>query len=188
VWSEVRRILAAPDPTGAVALMRGGGVLEAVLPEGATPERLFALVAAGAPPDPLLRLAALLDGGAAALAGRWRLAGAERDRLLALRSGTAPPDDADDDAVRRALADTPADILVGRAWLAGRDASLRARLADMPRPVFPLRGRHLRALGVASGPELGELLRRVRQWWMAGGCVADATACRAELARLLADC
>ena len=44
------------------------GVLAAVLPEGADPARLARLVAAGAPADPLLRLAALLTGDAAALA------------------------------------------------------------------------------------------------------------------------
>jgi poly(A) polymerase/tRNA nucleotidyltransferase (CCA-adding enzyme) len=186
VWSEVKGILAAPDPRGVMALMEETGVLAAVLPEGAAPERLARLVDSGAPPDPVLRLAALLDGDAAALSERLRLAGAERDRLLALRVGGAPPDDADDDALRRALADTPGDILVGRAWLDGRGAALRARLAAIPRPVFPLRGRDLRAAGVPPGPDLGELLRQIRDWWMDGGCRADAASCRAELARLLA--
>ena len=45
------------------------GVLAAVLPEGADPATLARLVAAGAPPDPLLRLAALLTGDTLALAG-----------------------------------------------------------------------------------------------------------------------
>ena len=44
------------------ALMAETGVLCAVLPEGTNPERLARLVAAGAPADPLLRLAALLTG------------------------------------------------------------------------------------------------------------------------------
>jgi hypothetical protein len=109
----------------------------------------------------------------------------EAVRLVALRSGGVPPDGAVDDDLRRALADTETDVLVGRAWLAGRESSLRARLAAMPRPVFPLRGRDLRAAGLPQGPALGEMLARVRQWWMAGGCVADKAACRAELARLL---
>ncbi len=187
VWSELKRILATADPCDSVMLMQATGVLAAVLPEGAAPARLAALRAAGAPPDPLLRLAALLQGDAAALATRLRFSAAERDRLLALRSGDVPPDDADNATLRRALADTPAYILDGRAWLAGRDAALRARLAAMPRPVFPLRGRDLAAAGVAPGPRLGQLLAQIRAWWMAGGCVADAAACRAELARLLAD-
>jgi poly(A) polymerase/tRNA nucleotidyltransferase (CCA-adding enzyme) len=186
VWSELKRILAAPDPVAAVALMRETGVLAAVLPEGAAPERLALLVAAGAPPDPLLRLAALLAGDPAALAARLRLSAVERERLLALRGGDVPADDADEATLRRALAGTPTEILIGRTWLAGRAAALRARLAALPRPVFPLRGRDVQEAGVAPGPLVGLLLEQVRGWWMAGGCRADADACRAELARLLA--
>ena len=88
--------------------------------------------------------------------------------------------------LRRALADTPTETLVGRAWLAGRGAALRTAGSD-PRPVFPLRGRDVEQAGVAPGPQLGNILGQVRTWWMAGGCVADTPACRAELARLLAD-
>jgi len=186
VWSELKRILAVPEPCGAVALMAEAGVLEAVLPEGAAPERLARLVDSGAPPDSLLRLAALLNGDAAALAGRLRLASAERDRLLALRTGAVPLDEADELTLRRALADTPVEILDGRAWLAGRGAALRSRLAAIPRPVFPLRGRDLRAAGVPPGPGLGERLAHIREWWMDGGCLAGAAACQAELARRLA--
>ena len=78
-------------------------------------------------------------------------------------------------------------MLIDRTWLAGADdaawAALRARLAAMPRPVFPLEGRDVLALGLAPGPAVGALLREVRAWWLHGGCVADASACRAELAR-----
>jgi poly(A) polymerase len=187
VWSELFRILSAPDPSEAIALMADLGVLASVLPEGADPARLVRLVAAGAPADPLLRLAALLTGDADALADRLRLSGAERERLGALRAAPAPDPAADDVELRRLLADTPGDILIGRAWLAGGEApgwaGLRARLAAIPRPVFPLEGRDALALGVAPGPRVGELLRAVRGWWLAGGCVADAAACRAELAR-----
>jgi hypothetical protein len=56
----------------------------------------------------------------------------------------------------------------------------------MKRPVFPLSGRDAVALGVLPGPAVGALLGQVRDWWMAGGCVAGAEACRAELARLAA--
>ena len=181
VWSELKRILSLPDPAGAVALMGVTGVLAAILPEGRSPAGLAALVAAGAPADPLLRLAALLDGDAAALAARLRFSTAEANGLVALRGGEVPADDADDAALRRALADTPAEILIGRAWLAGRGAALRQRLAALPRPVFPLHGRDLRAAGIAPGPPMGQLLRQTREWWLAGGCIADAAACLAAL-------
>ena len=182
VWSELRRILLAPDPTGAIALMAELGVLAAVIPEGADPARLAPLTAA--PPDPILRLAALLTGDAGAFADRLKLSGAERERLLALRTGPVPGAAADDADLRRLLADTPSDILIGRSWLASPDAAdLRARLTAIPRPVFPLEGRDALALGMEPGPALGAALRAVREWWLQGGCVADAGACRAELAR-----
>jgi poly(A) polymerase len=184
VWSELKRILAAPDTRAAVALMRDLGVLAAVLPDGAEPARLAALVALGAPPDPLLRLAALLDGDAAVLAERLKLSTAERDFLVALRAAPAPPAEASDDDLRRALADAPRAVLIGRAWLAGSDPGLRERLAAMPVPVFALRGRDLAAAGVPAGPAMGALLAELRGWWLATGCTGDV---RAELARRLRD-
>jgi poly(A) polymerase len=180
VWMEMKRILAAPDPRGAVALMASLGVLNAVLPEGAAPGRLAALVAAGAPADPLLRLAALLDGDAARLAARLRLSAAERMRLLALLAAPSLPPAADDAALRRALASEKREVLIGRAWLAGGDPGLLARLTAMPAPVFALRGRDLQAVGVAAGPALGALLRDLRGWWLEGGCTGDV---REELRR-----
>jgi poly(A) polymerase/tRNA nucleotidyltransferase (CCA-adding enzyme) len=184
VWSELKRILAAPDPGGAVVLMARLGVLAALVPEGADPAGLLALLARGAPADPVLRLAALLTGDAAAFGRRLRLSVAEQARLVALRAGPAPGP-GEDAALRRLLAEEEAEILIGRAWLRGGDASLRARLAALPRPVFPLEGRDALALGAQPGPAVGAALREVRGWWLAGGCVADAAACRARLREAL---
>jgi poly(A) polymerase/tRNA nucleotidyltransferase (CCA-adding enzyme) len=186
VWSEVKRILEAPDPVPALRLMVDTGVLPLVLP-GAGVAPLEAVVAAGAPVDPLLRLAALWRGDVEAFAARWRLSAAEAARLaaLALPNRLRPEDD--DAALRRALAEEPAQVLVDRSWLAGGAGpgwdALRARLAGMERPVFPLQGRDLAALGFAPGPEMGEVLREIRAWWLAGGCVADGAACRARVSR-----
>ena len=178
VWSELKRILAAPAPDDALQLMRDLGVLAAILPEGVKATRVDTL-----PADPVLRLAALLAGDPAALAKRLRLSAAEADRLAALRG---PPPAGNDAALRRALAETDPAILAGRSWLAGQDGAMRDRIGAMPRPVFPLEGRDAVALGVPPGPRVGALLRQTRAWWLAGGCVADAAACRAELARLIA--
>ncbi len=180
VWHELKRILAAPDPRASIALMDGLGVLGAVLPEGAAPARLAALIASGAPVDPMLRLASLLDGDAEAFAVRLRLSGAERDQLLGLR-GAVPEDGADDDALRRALTDTPRDVLLGRAWLAHRSGVLRDRLIALPVPVFPLLGRDLTEAGMAPGPEIGQRLAAIRAWWWQDGCRADRAGCLAHL-------
>jgi poly(A) polymerase/tRNA nucleotidyltransferase (CCA-adding enzyme) len=187
IWSELVRILATPDPRAAVALMAELGVLAAVLPEGADPTRLARLVSANAPADPILRLAALLTGDVATVAARLRISAADRDRLAMLRHGPIAQPEDDDAVLRRLLADEPAEVLIDRAWLAGGAApewaALRTRLIAMPRPVFPLEGRDVLALGEPEGPRVGALLRAVRQWWVDGGCVADKQACRAELQR-----
>ena len=182
VWGELKRILAAPDPRPALALMRQLGVLQAVLPEAGEASRLDGLIDAGAPADLLLRLAALLPPGAAAPAARLRLSAAEAEHLDALRHGPAPSANDDDNALRRLLADTPADLLVGRAHLSGAPVALLARLAHLPPPSFPLAGRDALALGLAPGPALGAALARVRSWWLAGGCTADRAACLSRLA------
>ncbi len=184
VWSEVKRILQADDPRAVVALMRETGVLELVLP-GADEARLAALVARGAPVDALLRVAALLRGDAGLFARRWRLSGAEQVRLAALMAQNALAPDADDAALCRALADVPGEILIGRSWL-GQDErpgweGLRARIAAMARPVFPVLGRDVVMLGVPPGPGVGAVLDQVRRWWLAGGCVADKRTCLARV-------
>jgi poly(A) polymerase/tRNA nucleotidyltransferase (CCA-adding enzyme) len=181
VWSELKRILALPDPIPALSLMQRLGVLEAVLPEAGDLPHLSRLVAARAPPDPLLRLAALLTGDPHVLAARLRLANAERDRLAQLHSGPVPPADADDATLRRLLADEPTDLLVDRTWLQGIDASVRRRLSAQARPVFPLEGRDALALGMKPGPSVGLALAEARRWWLERGCTDGREACLAQL-------
>ncbi len=191
VWSELKRLLAAPDPRAALALMHRAGVLRALLPEARDLPALASLAALAAPPDPLLRLAALISGAPASkdlpglFASRFRLSAAESRTLVRLLSGPIPPVTADPAALRRLLAEEPAESLIARTLLAGiggaEGGRLRARLATTPRPVFPLAGRDALVLGMAPGEAVGRALAAVRAWWLAGGCVADATACRAEL-------
>ena len=197
VWSELRRILTGPEPAGTALLMKDAGVLDRLLPGGATPQRLGELLASGLPAEPVLRLAALLDGAPAPVAEALRLSNAEAARLEALFAPPTPRPGMDDAELRRLLAAEAPDLLCGRSWLAqsgpvqsGSDdgaawAGLRARLEAMPRPVFPLAGRDLLALGVPPGPGVGQLLASLRDWWLAGGCVADRAACLHRLAGIL---
>jgi poly(A) polymerase/tRNA nucleotidyltransferase (CCA-adding enzyme) len=218
VWMELKRILAVPDPVAALALMAATGVLGAVLPEAgdiAASDRhglaaLRRLVAAGAPADPLLRLAALLpedaQGDATGLARRLRLSGAEghalaemlgdADRVSWSAAPTGVPHldpDLDGPSLRRFLATReggPTEDLLREAWLAeardGQDrGALRARIAAAERPRFPLQGRDALAMGVAPGPAIGRLLGDLRGWWMERGCTATREEAIAELARRL---
>ena len=185
IWNELSGLLSVPDPGAAVVLMHDLGVLAALLPEGVSEPGLARLLASGAPVDPVLRLAALVTGDGTAVAARLKLSGAARDRLVALRQPLAVAPNDDDAALRRALVDTAPSVLAGRAWVAGQPA-LAVRLASMPRPVFPLEGRHVVALGVGAGPRVGALLRDVRIWWRERGCMDGKQGCLAELRRRLA--
>ncbi len=171
VWSELQRILQAPAPDDAIALMARLGVLDAILP-GAQTRPLHRL-----PADPVLRLAALWPKGPAPL----KLSGNDAERL-ALLQGPSPPETIDDPELRRRLADTPPAILVDRARLAGRTAALCARIGAMAVPVFPVQGRDLAARGMAPGPQMGHALKRLRALWMEGGCIADRDTLLAQLA------
>jgi len=191
VWSELKRILAAPDPRAVVALMETTGVRAVVLPEGIVPQALHRLQQAAAPADPLLRLGALLADSVDldAFVRRLRLSGEEAARLAALREGPAPQPDMDDAALRRLLAAAPAELLAARSWRAqpGRPDpawdTLRARIAAMPVPHFPLRAGDL---GLPEGPRVGRVLAAMRALWLEGGCVADRTSLAAEAQRRLA--
>lgn len=217
VWMELKRILVAPDPVESVVLMTETGVLGAVLPEAGdvtSGERhgltaLRRLVAAGAPADPLLRLAALLEDGvkglAAGLAARLRFSAAEGNALADLlgdasrgplpqagmgAGGLDPGMDAA--SLRRFLAVRASiEAALREAWLAeardGRDrGALRARIAAAEVPVFPLLGRDLLAEGVPPGPAVGRLLAALRESWLAGGCVAMREEMLAEARRRIA--
>ena len=185
VWSELSRILCGPRLAETLRLMTDRDVLPHLVPAPLTPDRLAGLVEAGLAADPVLRLAALCGADPRLVATRLRLSNADAARLAALRSPPVPAPGLSDPELLRLLADTPAAVLRDRAWLAhgAASAALGERLLALPVPVFPLAGRDLLALGVPPGPALGGLLKAVRDWWLAGGCVAGREACLAELGR-----
>jgi poly(A) polymerase/tRNA nucleotidyltransferase (CCA-adding enzyme) len=189
LWSETAKILSVTDPRAALRLMEALGVLAALLPEAdpGWPVTFDRLAAAEAPADPVLRLAGLV-ADPEQTARRLKLSNAERDQLVALSQGEVPSPETDDAALRRAMAETPVPVLIGRSFLRHQPgpaaAALRARLGAMPVPVFPLQGRDGVAMGLTPGPALGAALRAVRRWWLERGCIDDADACRIELRRM----
>jgi poly(A) polymerase len=173
---ELQNLLALPDPSATVARMHALGVLQVVLPDTGEQEidKLGALVeaerAAAIAPDPMRRMAALLPAAppvAEAVAARLRLSRKQRQRLACaaardMRDGENP----------RALAYTfGTDCAVDRLLLTGGDA--RA-IVDWDRPRFPLKGGEIVARGVAAGPEVAAIMRRIEQRWVEEGFPARA--------------
>jgi len=107
-------------------------------------------------------------------AQRLRLSNRLRDRLVAAAGGPAPLAAGMSDAdVHRALYDLGAEVVADRAWLAAAADPAAAPAwrrtvalaADWSRPVFPLNGGDVAALGVPRGPQVGALLRAAEAWW-----------------------
>ena len=193
IAAEFLKLLAAPDPLPALRMMQADGVLKVVLSGNAGLARLRRLVVLEREADSIRRLAALIAHDAGTVADRFKLSGAQRERLEALLAKPATALDADRVAQRRALYHWGSTIYADRVLLAvaarPRPHGVRQllRLAQSWKsPRFPLRGRDLLAAGVAPGPEVGALLAALEAWWIKGDFRATAAQCRAELRRRLA--
>jgi poly(A) polymerase len=180
-------------------MMAAAGILPDLLPGALQLARLehLALVDAdnGFPPDPLLRLAALLpdDGEVAGLVGeKLRLSNADKARLENLSGagekiaahlsaesarkmlyciGAAPFKD----RVRLRWAASPC----GMAALPWR---MLLSLADgWKKPRFPLTGRDAMAAGVPEGPAVGQVLAQIEAWWIDKDFPDDAVALAQKL-------
>jgi poly(A) polymerase len=178
-------------------MMAEDGVLSIILPEARRLDRLQHMIAIEPEPDPLRRLAALIDvdgAGAIALAERMHFSNAWRDRLHGLAPPRAIDPPADMAAQRRALyrlgakryRDIALLLAAEGAMSRGRLVELLALARDWTPPIFPLTGRDVTALGIAPGPEVGRLLGAVHDWWEAGDFMADRAACLAHLKELAA--
>jgi poly(A) polymerase len=203
VRAELLRLLAARRGDEVAALMQDYGLLTSVI--GAAPRpsllaRLAAIEAAlGLAPDAVLRLAALaveIPEDAERLRDRLRLSNeqaAQLERAAHWRHpdiGPAAPEAAAKVHLYRhgAAAHRERVLLAwARSGASPVDPAWRHRLA-LPEhwqvPRFPLKGSDVLALGVSAGPRVGELLRAVEDWWIAGDFAADEAMLRARLAAL----
>ena len=189
VWHEVKRLMAAPDPTRAVLWIRTSGILAAALPETGNwgVEALGSLVEvekeAGLEADPLLRLMAILPPRAErveALALRLKLARREARRLSEWAGQDVPSDKLDDAGLARELYRQPHQAVLdalmveaarerafqGDTARSGRLAAMAKYARTWRKPVFPVSGADLIADGLKPGPHVGRTLARLEAWWV----------------------
>ena len=214
VWSETKKLLAAPDPGRALLWMRQAGVLTKILPEtekwgiDAIPGLVDAERAFDWTPDALLRLAAMVPPDRArlkALAERLRLSKAE---AAVLDHWAAAPE------IAPRLAETAFDRLLYRNGpqglairlklalaaararglgdpdalaFAGLCQRLLARAGKWKKPTFPLNGADVLAAGVPAGPKVGAVLGTIEEEWVAGNFRSDRAKLLARLEGLVAD-
>jgi poly(A) polymerase len=197
VAQELGKLLETSDPVEALRMMAEDGVLSIILPEARRLDRLRHMIAIEPGPDPLRRLAALIevDGpGAIALTERLHFSNAWRDRLHDLAPPWVIDPSADIVAQRRALYRLGAERYRDIALLMAAEGAMnRDRLGELlaltrawKPPEFPLAGRDVTTLGIPTGPRIGWLLDATHAWWEAGDFTADRAACLARLKALAA--
>jgi poly(A) polymerase len=195
VWSETKKLLAAPDPGRALLWMRQAGVLTQILPESekwgidAIPGLIDAEKAFGWQPDPLLRLVAIVPPDRDRLKGlaeRLRLSKAEAAVLDYWASAPEIAPKLAETAFERLLYRNGQQGLVMRLKLALASARSRglgdpealsfaglcqrllAKAEKWQKPSFPLTGADVLAAGVPAGPKVGALLGSIEDAWVAG--------------------
>ncbi|MGK8639720.1 CCA tRNA nucleotidyltransferase [Brucella anthropi] len=200
VWSELKKLLSAPDPSRALLWMRQAGVLNLILPESEKwgIDAIHGLVRTeadlGWQPDPLLRLESIIPPDSVRMeemGKRLKMSNAERARLEAWARADAVKPELSEQALKKTIYRGSKQAVLDRirlAYAAARadavgsdDAMIRAggfaRLLDATEhydaPVFPVTGSDLLALGIEKGPGLGETLRSLETFWIDSGFSLD---------------
>ncbi len=166
IGHEMRRLLAAPDPSQSVAAMQATGILARVLP-GADARALAPLVHLEPPyaPDWIRRLCVL---GGTGHADGLRLSRAEARRVETLAAALAAGESAAVTAYRHG-AEIARDVVLVMAASAGTEppAGWEDRVAQGTTAVFPVASGDL--MPVFSGAALGARLRELEERWIASG-------------------
>lgn len=212
VWSELKKLLSAPDPSRALLWMRQAGVLSAVLPESEKwgIDAIHGLAKAGKdlgwPADPMLRLEAIVPPDAVrmkTLGERLRLSNEEADRLRHWALTVAPDAKATETELAKKLYYGDRAGYLDRIRLALGAARTRAaednqammeaggfsRLLNFTlkwqKPVFPIKGADLTALGGSPGPKLGATLKNLEKEWVESGFTLERGALMRRAAQAL---
>jgi poly(A) polymerase len=186
IQKELSLLLGTENPAPAIGLMAETGVLTAIFGTPVDLQRFNSLLSLKASSDALLRFAALLDGEndrVLQLAKRLRFSNKHKMRLAVMcandvRPGLPPT------AVRKLLYRVGKAGFVDQTLLLWSSLGADARLDDYLTQArnwkalkLPVTGRDLLKLGVGEGEELGKLLKRMEEDWIA----SDFTKTKAQL-------
>jgi poly(A) polymerase len=198
VRQEMLKLLVAPLAVPVLRVMVETGIAGRVLPTGHDLARVARMAEIDAQqrlePDAVLRLAAIALGGpddAATLRRSLRLSNAEYGRLQHLAHSVPPTPGLRGNERRVMLYQSGSQGFhdaVRFAWSVNNSAFTPADWAELLRlpenwavPRFPVSGADLATHGVPAGPEMGRLLKRLEDWWMAAGFPEDKQAVLEQL-------
>lgn len=182
IWKELKKMLAAPDPSTAAEAMTASGVLEEIFePSGfeASTNLLPALVGVEAKhsllPDPMRRIMSIIPrrkSDVGRLGEALRFSNGEKNRLLEWAAPDLPNVlEREERAVKVAIYRHGAEAVVDRAIIEAAQGGANALTAVLALcsswlpPSFPIGGDDALAAGF-SGAEIGVVLRRVETAWI----------------------
>ncbi|HUE45431.1 MAG TPA: CCA tRNA nucleotidyltransferase, partial [Aestuariivirgaceae bacterium] len=193
VRQEMLKLLVGLGAVPVLRTMAETGIAARILPTGHDLARFSRMARIDSEqrlePDPVLRLAAIglaSPDDAATLRRSLRLFNAEHGRLQHLAQ-SVPPTPALRDNERRIvlyqMGPNGYRDAVRFAWSTDQSAFATDDWAELLRlpehwtvPRFPVSGSDLASRGVPAGPDMGRLLMRLEDWWMAAGFPADKQA------------
>lgn len=191
IWSEIKKLLGAPNPARIARIMLSNDILETLMPESTNVDGLDAFIKLeqreALKPDPLLRLMALSARNPlpiALLCKRMKMSNAEKARLRGWADDDTPFDPSMSEreklaaiytaGKRRAMdrclirAAGEPDPLLSARWMSFADLAL-----GWTPPEFPITGADMIAAGVAKGPAMGKRMEALKALWVRSGFTAD---------------
>lgn len=209
VWQELSKIFVVREPLQVFTLMEDAGILRLLFPVGRSTQRLQALAALEGmvklTPEPVRRLTALIQPDrqeASQIATRLRLSRAETSRLDNLSASRGESRAGMPElALRRSLYTLGVDffqdlILLDWADQIARDPSVAAGNIQgwkdtwdaahgwVP-PEFPVTGEDIMAAGVEEGPDVGDILEDIEDWWVEQAFRPDRDGCLERLRMMM---
>jgi poly(A) polymerase len=176
IRTEVLKLLEAPRAVDAVKLMASKNILSLLLPGNQNHTAETWRVMKRLPPVADLRLS-LLSSEPAALKERLRLSNALTTRLSNILDAPNLTPNLRSDEQRRILYELGEGTwrdAVQLSWARSRTSLANSkwkRLLSLPnrwsRPAFPISGKDLVARGIAPGPQMGQILSDLEDWWVA---------------------
>lgn len=171
VWQEFKKTIPLSSSLKQVDLMRETGVLDVLnapdLTTDAVRDNAYLLSCLK---DPAAGLGILLGNPERAdeVGKAWRLSNKEKDRAVAAAIVLA--DKTNDFAFWADKCDRGLDTDTVIAVLNATERRDVAKRLSKGVPVFPLKGADLLEQGFAAGPELGQLLKKLRDEWLESDC------------------
>jgi poly(A) polymerase len=181
ITQELSKLLAAPKAAAVLQVMAEHEILQCILPH-----TLDWRVITRLPADPILRLFVLAKTPTD-LDAVLRLSNQQKNRLLELSHAAALSPKLAEKERRQILYELGAQVFTDATRIA--HAKSRAKLEDLAwlalvdfanhwqPPKFPVSGQDLKSIGIAAGPNMGDILKQLEDWWVA----SDFTATRDDL-------